>query len=219
MVSKKFVLATAALAAASFAGTSHAATVLTSGDTVDGWKITFPVGIALVSDGPDVTLEKFAAFDNIEGLPITFVQVSASASPTVVITDESLTNVTGETWTGFQFLLANELPGNTAPAAFTGPVFAGDTAPFASQTETADTITLSDGTLANTDTAKFGFDAAGGQLTIDTNPATDGSMKVFDLKEIPLVTAVPIPAAAWTGLSGLVGLGLIGSAKRLRRIA
>jgi hypothetical protein len=218
MFSKKFAMATAFLAAAGFAGTSHAASVLASGDTVDGWKITFPVGIALVSDGPGVTLEKFAAFDSSEGLDITFTQVSATAAPVVTISDESITNVTGSSFGGFQFLLANTLPGNAAPASFSGSAFNGDTAPFASQSDSADDITLTDGTLANTDTAKFGFGVDAGALTIDANPASSGLFKVFDFKEIP-VTAVPIPAAAWTGLSGLIGLGLISGAKRLRRIA
>jgi len=217
MVSKKLLIAATAVVAAGLAGSSQAATVLNTGDVVDGWAISFPVGIALVNDGGgSLTLEKAAAFDSLEGLSITFNQVSASASSTITITDESITNVSGSSFGGFQFLVLNELPGNAADATLQPNAFAGGTSPFTTQSDSPSTITLGGGTLANDQTAKWGFDSTGGDLVMNANPATSGQFKVFDLKEIPVL--IPIPAAAWTGLSGLLGLALIGNAKRLRKL-
>jgi len=216
-------IAAAAFAASALVGlgTSQAATVLKSGDTVAGWKITFPAGIALVDDGGShLTLEKAAAFTSLEGLDITFNQVSYSASSTITITDESITNVSGGPFGGFQFLLLNTLQGNASAPKFAGGLaFNGTTPPFANQTQNAagDTITLSGGSLANNDTAKWGFDPNGGDLVINANPATSGLKKVLDFKEIPQ-SFIPLPAAAWSGLTGLLGLGVIGNAKRLRKL-
>ena len=218
MVSKKFSLAAAA-AVAGIVSSAHAATVLKSGDTVDGWKISFPVGISLVSDGgSELTLEKGAAFTNIEGLVITFTQVSYTASSDIDITDESVTNVSGASWSGFQFLAAPTLDGNAGDPTLEGGAFADSTSPFATQTDTSSTVTLGGGTLANLDTASWGFGADGGGLTIDANPASSGLKKVFSFKEIPIASVIPLPAAGWTGLTGLLGLGLIASAKRMRGI-
>lgn len=222
MVSRKLGFAVAAVAASALVGvgTSHAATVLKSGDTVAGWKITFPAGIALVDDGGShLTLEKAAAFTSLEGLDITFNQVSYSASSTITITDESITNVSGGPFGGFQFLLLNTLQGNASAPKFAGGLaFNGVTPPFANQTQNAagDTITLSGGTLADNSTAKWGF-GSGGDLSINASPASTGLKKVLDFKEIPQ-SFIPLPPAAWSGLTGLVGLGVIGNAKRLRKL-
>jgi len=230
MKNTKLVMAAALAAVVGLAGVSRATTttVLTSGDVENGWRVTFPVGIALAEDDTstsvNLVLEKTAAFDSLEGLDITFTQVSDSASSTITISDESVTNVSNSAWSGFQFLLLNTLPGNASPAAFGGgKAFNGSTPPFADQSDTADDITLSGGTLGNTDTAKWGglLTPAGGDLVIDANPATSGLKKVLDFKEIPIggvTPTVPVPAAAWTGLSGLLGLGLIAGAKRMRRL-
>jgi len=218
MVSKKLMFAATAVVAAGLAGSSQAATVLKTGDIVDGWAISFPIGISLVDDGGgSLTLEKAAAFTSLEGLSITFNQVSASASSKITITDESITNVSGQSFGGFQFLVLNELPGNAGNATLEPNAFTSDgTSPFTKQDDQPDAITLSGGTLANNQTAKWGFGATGGDLVIDANPAASGQFKVFDLKEIPAL--IPVPAAAWTGLSGLLGLALIGNAKRLRKL-
>ena len=52
-------------------------------------------------------------------------------------------------------------------------------------------------------------------LAIIANLTTDNT---FSLKEIaiPGGTVIPLPAAAWTGLSTLLGLGLLGAAKKAR---
>jgi hypothetical protein len=218
MVGKKLTLATA-LVVAGLAGSSQAATVLSSGSQVDGWSISFPVGISLVSDGgPTLTLEKGAAFTNIEGLVITFTQVSYNASPTIDITDETVTNVSGQDWSGFQFIAANTLTGNAGAATLEPNAFNNSTPPFTTQTDSPSTITLGGGVQPNLATADWGFGSSGGDLVIDANPATSGVKKVFDFKEIPVTSVIPLPAAGWMGLTGLVGLGLISSAKRMRKI-
>ena len=62
-----------------------------------------------------------------------------------------------------------------------------------------------------------GATVAGGQLVIHAAPTACGTFKVFSLKEQPLI-AIPVPAAAWTGLSGLIGLSLLGAAKKARSL-
>lgn len=224
MVSRKFGSAAVAVIAGLFMGaaSSHAATILKSGDTVagTGWKVTFPVGISLISDGgSNLTLEKSAAFTSLEGLDITFTQVATTATPQIIITDESVTNVSGTPFNSFQFLLQNTLGGLTGAPTLSGGFT--DVSPFTTQSLNSDknTLTLSGGTLGDTDTAKWGFGANGGELVINANPSSDG-MKVIDFKEAPGGgrPMIPVPAAAWSGLSGLIGLALIGSAKKARKL-
>ena len=211
----------AVAAALGVASHASAATVLTSGDVVDGWRISFPTGIALTSDGGmSLTLEKFAAFDNIEGLDITFTQVSYSASPTIEIADESITNISGQKWGGFQFLLNDTLQGMGGKSSFTQSFNLNDPAEnyYTTTDLTSNTVTLGGGIVPNGATAELGYNAAGGQLVINASPASMCEMKVLDFKEIPVVAAVPVPAAAWTGLSGLIGLGVLGSLKKLKKV-
>ncbi|HTW95537.1 MAG TPA: hypothetical protein VMD30_12120 [Tepidisphaeraceae bacterium] len=215
----------AALAVAAALGmaahANAAATVLTSGDVVDGWRISFPTGISLVSDGGmQLTLEKFAAFDSLEGLDITFTQVSYSASPDITIADESITNESGKSWGGFQFLLTDTLQGMGGKSSFAQSFNLNDPSEnfFTTTNLTPQDVTLGGGIQPNTYTSELGYDADGGQLVIDASPAPMCEMKVLNFKEIPIVAAVPAPAAAWTGLSGLLGLGILGSVKKLKKV-
>jgi len=225
---KNMILAAALAAVVGLAGVSQAvptSVILTSGDLVgnSGWRVTFSPGISLTYDeglstGPELVLEKAADFQSDEGLDIAFTQVSYSASPTISITDETLFNQSGSNWGGFQFLLRDFDNGLTSPSFGSGPAFAGSTPPFGSQADTSNTITLGSGNLADGGTTQWGYGPTGGELTINGAPSTSGIKQVFTLKEIPVVAAVPLPAAGWTGLSGLLGLGLIAGARRVRRL-
>jgi len=201
----KWIALAAVTGLASVAGFAGAATVVASatgvksGAVVDGWEVTFPSGIALISDGGStLSLEKEAAFVSLEGLTINFTQVSTSASPTISIVDETLTNLSGSSWGDFQFLLASPL--TTTPAAFDttqGFTAAGlgpfTTSAFSTGVNPADTYTLGGGTVANGGTADLGFDSAagvGGDLVIDANPTStlsaNGFGQLIDFKEIPM---------------------------------
>jgi len=215
----------AVAAALGVAANAHANTVmLTSGDVVDGWRISFPTGIALDSDsvpgqGCNLVLEKFAAFDSLEGLDITFTQVNYHASPTITLADEKITNVSGTNWNGFQFLLNDTLQGMGGASSFSQSFNLNDPADnlFTSQSVHNQEIDFY-GSVPDTYTSQLGFGADGGQVVIDANPSSMCEKKVIDFKEIPVVcAAVPVPAAAWTGLSGLLGLGLLGSVKKLKK--
>jgi len=202
-----------------FAGTSSAATVLNNGDAVGGWNITAAPGVAVVVDSSTsttVTLEKTAAFSNAnEGLIITFTQVSADAASTIDINNEMITNTSGTTFSGFQFLLLNP---NGAASFVNDPTVPSPFAPAAGFTlvsVSSDSISYS-GSQANMATSSWGFDTAdtkGGDLIINANPMGVGT--TFDLKEIP---EIPLPPAVWQGLVGIMGLGLVSYGKSLKRL-
>src|SRR5580658_1527449 len=91
---------------------SKAATVV-SDIGGSGWTATFS-GLSLTSDptqsAGQLDVEKAATFSAAnagEGLLITFTQTSASAKGLIDFTNESITNVTGSTWSGFDFILLN----------------------------------------------------------------------------------------------------------------
>jgi hypothetical protein len=228
-MTKKLSITAIAVIAASmmFSGSARAATAVQSGSTVDGWQITFPAGagLSLIADnstGIVLQLEKFADFSTTEGLSITFMQdfKNPPAAQQISIVDETITNSTTSTFTGFQFLLASPLNGGQNFAStFTVP---GGISPFTTSDPAGGTsITLGGGSIAPSGTAKFGFGAAGGDLVINANPVANGVglPAVFDLKEIPLTGGttpmVPLPAAAWSSLTALIGLGLIGLTKKI----
>ncbi len=138
---------------------------------------------------------------------ITFTQRNANATPYVALADEILINDTGAPWGGFVMTV---LAGNNAAfdpaqsAAFSVNPFA--TASFnASNT----VLTLTDGMIGT---------AIGSNLFrpgVITGELWISAAGPFTLKEQPL--PIPLPLAAWTGLSGLLGMGLFGAAKSLRK--
>jgi hypothetical protein len=59
-------------------------------------------------------------------------------------------------------------------------------------------------------------------LTMNADPTTSGLAADFVLKEVPNPGGspppfVPLPTGALSGLSALIGLGLIGAVKKMRR--
>ncbi len=221
----KTVAAVALVAVASYSS-AKAASVVTNGSTVDGWTITTGPGVVLVNDGyGQLTLEKFATFgapgvkgeaNYLKGALINFTQACPNASKTISIATETITNKSGVTWTGFQNILASE---NTAvaPATFAADFDSDDVSPFTSASTNAahNVITYSGGKLPSGTTGIWG-DNSVSDIVINANP-TKADNQVFSLKELPL-TAIPLPAAAWSGLSGLIGLGLMAHAKKLKKV-
>jgi hypothetical protein len=208
------------------AGSTRAATVLTDiGGS--GWSATFS-DLSLVSDpnqpSGQLDVEKAATFTEAsagEGLLITFTQTSANAKPVIDFTDESITNVTGETWTGFDFILLNA-NGNASFETTANSPFAPPAGIFSDvSTTTIDgnpAVVYSGGSQANLATSLWGI-GADGDLLIDADPLGIGT--TFTFKEVPAdgSAPVPLPAAVWQGFVGLAGLGLVAASKKLRRPA
>jgi hypothetical protein len=221
------------VAVAAFAGilglgaVAHADTVLTNGECWGGWTITCPVGITLVADSAkndysELDLEKTAVFSHDKGLIISFVQTGkTAAAPKIVIEDESVVNKTGTNWGEFQMLLTSPDaggPGAPAAAAFQGPAYDNDDlGQFTKSSLTANDYSLTGGVVKNGATMDIGSNSDN-SLTIDANPGIPPSDQAFFLKEVPTVAAIPLPAAAWSGLSGLIGLGVMAHAKKLKKI-
>ncbi len=178
-----------------------------SGDTVDGYKITFPSTIGLfvdTSNADKLVLEKTAIFNSISGLVITFDKVSSGAPSSIQINTENITNHTGSDWGAFIMALINT--GNTT-ATFTS-ILPGGTG-FGSG------VLSSDHTMVT----YSGFQGAGdtslwsGPDNLVINFA-DEAGSVINFKELPV--GVPLPAAAWQGLVGLLGLGALRYGKTLK---
>jgi hypothetical protein len=182
-----------------------------------------------------VYIEKFVTFhpsdfnesgDFIDPVVISFQHSGSSATPYIVLNDEILVNRTGSDWNGFKFTLLSD-QNNGQSASF-------DTAKTGIGTPTGFTIDpftthqySQDNTILNVGGGTIPAQPVGqnvwfpgtniGGLVIDS--AGNDS---FTLKEQPTLgttppPAIPLPAAAWSGLSGLVGLALLGSYKRSRR--
>jgi hypothetical protein len=193
---------------------THAATTLPEGVTstdVDGsgWNVTPAEGVSLLDpslvDGTLVFQEKDAIFTADAPLGITFTQSGSSAASSVAILTESVTNNTGTSWSGFEFLLVNfaDNSDSSFSKTFTAPTG------YSLSSSTGTDIIYS-GSQANLGTLLFG---PGSELLIDANPLGIGTTFVF--KEIPVVgPLVPLPAAVWQGLGGLLTLGLIGLGKK-----
>ncbi len=208
------------------ASPTRAATVLTNiGDS--GWTATFS-GLALVSDpsqpSGQLNVEKAATFTEAsagEGLLITFTQTSSSAKPVIDFTDESITNVTGESWSGFDFILLNSGNSSASFASNLNSPFSPPSGVFSTESTTTidgnPAVVYGGGTQANLATSLWGI-GTDGDLMIDADPLGLGT--TFTFKEVPVdgsTPPVPLPAALWQGLAGLAGLALVTAAKRLRR--
>jgi hypothetical protein len=195
-----------------------------TGATYDGWKIFFPEheGVSLIQDTSTNTLqlvlEKSATFTSTNGFLITFAQDSSVSAPatTIEIANESITNTSGVTWSGFAFSLLTPFAGPNFQAGRTFAPPPGYTTP----TVSAGLITYP-GTQADSTTSLWNQNPATdtGNLVINTDPLTGGSLQSFSFKEVPLTGAtVPVPAALWTSLTGLLGLAVVGNRKSLKKM-
>jgi len=161
----------------------------------------------------------------INPVVIVFQQTSANALPFIVINDEQLINNTGVTWNGFKFTILGGTPGATFDAGRTdvsppGAGFSLD--PFTNGTYSQGDTILTVGQGGNIPDGGVWFPGAqSGGLAISALPMSDLS-GAFTLKEQPLIggvpNVIPLPAAAWSGLTGLAGLALVATRKHLGRL-
>jgi hypothetical protein len=219
------ILKTAAVAAFALAigfgarSASAAAVVVEPGQTVtvDGWMVNAGNGVALsVSQlGNTLVLEKTANFPGLESALVTFNAVSASAPKSIEFENESITNSGTGAWSGFQFLL---LSTTSAQASFAGagnvfvpPVGTGVDYTSFNLNGAKNTLTYNGVQGAET-ISDWGSTTPGDDLLINTNGSTN-----FAFDEVPVVGAtIPLPAAAWQGLVGLLGLGAIALTRKIK---
>jgi len=231
----KWILATVALVGFGFTTASHAAPrdlvgIDGSGNKVSsGW--TWDISAAQESlanlvfirlEGNNFFFEKDAHLTSAtEPLVITFNKVDPNAK-NLVINDENITNRTGTDWTSFRFDLSSGSSGATPNFAFAtsnGATGIGDFnidpfTTFAFQ-NTNSSIQFGGGTVKNGATWFPGSQSTTGLMIV----ANGQTATTFSLKETPNGIPIPVPAAAWSGLTVLAGLAAIKAANRLRRIA
>jgi len=184
------------------------------------WDTPDPSVVDLVfvkTDGTNFFFQKDATITRSDQPLIITFQKTSSTPKTLVINDERVTNSTGTDWIAFRMELSSGSVGGTPNFAFTA---ANGTAGFNIDPFTKFTFYNSNsGLLLNGGTVTAGSNWTPGSksstgLALVANSAT---ASVFSLKEIPVAgVVIPLPAAAWTGLSMLVGLGIIRVAKRAR---
>ena len=234
----KASLAVVAVAGLGLATTSTQAGSITLGTSgwVASWDASLDsrLGLNVEAETTDsIFVEKFATFtaNDINGdggfinpMAIVFQKVSPSAVPFIVINDEMVVNQTGQDWDGFRFIL---LPSNGSVVfdagqtdiAPPGSGFSID--PFTASAYNANNTQLdvSGGVVSSVAPNNVWTPGAtSGQLVINT-AATTTNLTAWALKEMPNAGfVIPLPAAAWSGLSGLLGLAVIGSRKHLRKM-
>jgi len=198
-----------------------------SGQTVSsGW--TWDVSTA---DEPNVNLvfitlqgnnfffEKDAKIlKNEEPLVIRFNKISANAA-NLVINDETVTNRTGSDWGGFRMELSSGSVGGVPNFVFTtsdGAAGIGDFSidPFKTFQfyNNNSGILVSNGVVANGATWFPGSQSKTGLALSAANNQVGDS---FTLKEISI--PIPLPAAAWTGATTLIGICAVNGIRRARR--
>ncbi|MGA3067135.1 MAG: hypothetical protein ABSF29_09845 [Tepidisphaeraceae bacterium] len=204
--------------------TTRAATVI-SDIGGSGWTATFS-GLSLEADptqpAGQLDVEKAAVFNPTaanEGLLITFTQTSATATSTIDFTNESITNDTKTNWSGFDFVLLNA-NGSASFVTSADSPFAPPAGFFTSvsvgSVDGNPTVAYGGGTQGYLATSLWGI-GPDGDLIIDANPLGIGT--TFTFKEVPVSgPLVPLPAAGYQGLAGLLGLGLVAYGKSLKKL-
>jgi hypothetical protein len=198
-------------------------TLVSSGWTWDVSSATAPlVNLVFIRvEGNNFFFEKDAEIKRTsDPLVITFNRIDPNAK-TLIINDEAVVNNSGEDWTAFRMELSS---GSSAGGVPNFAFMTSDGTPgigdFKIDPFTQFTFyNQNSGLLLNGGTVKVGSTWQPGSqsntgLAIVANALTDNT---FSLKELAIPgTAIPLPAAAWTGLSTLVGLGILGAGKKLR---
>lgn len=200
-----------------------------------GWSITFSDGIGvtfqgITNDRLEVRLNKLANFTEppqgglFSPLQITFQQNPDVDNPVpfIVIDAEEVLNNTGTDWIGFDFKLTEATSASSGGVRFDKDMTFFDDDPFDINpftefnfSENDTRLTLGGGVVPSGSVWTPGDGAGNGELVIFANPSQSGVGTAFVFKETPII---PLPAAAWMGLSCMLGLGVISKAKKLRRI-
>lgn len=213
----------------------------TSGWTAS-WDNALDSRLSLVVDGESsdsVFVEKFATFTTSDvnsaggpsGLVITLQKTSVNAKPFIVIDNEAIVNNTGQDWNGFSFIIQPPTGAvafdagktNVSPPGTGG--FSIDPFTTASYSASNTRLDVGGGTVGSTVPNNTWFPGqASGELTINT-AAQPNTLSAFFFKELPSFgtgptpgPVIPLPPAAWSGLSGLLGLALVGTRKHLRKL-
>jgi hypothetical protein len=170
------------------------------------------------TEGNNFFFEKDATFRNVsDPIVINFTKISPTAS-NLVINDEAVNNQSGSDWLAFRIALSSGTNSSGQPsytlATHDGSPGLGDFRidPFTSFSfeNNSTELFLSGGTVAN-GTSWFPGSQSNTGLAIVANSAT---VDTFTLKEIAV--PIPLPAAAWTGLTGLVALAVARATKHAR---
>jgi hypothetical protein len=178
------------------------------------------------SSGNQFFFEKDAEFRTNDVLAITFNKVDPNAK-TLVINDETVLNNTGTDWNGFRLELSSGSTAGTPNFAFATSDNAPGIGDFRIDPFAAFQFYNANGGAANTGLLVNGGTAVktgstwfpGAQSNTGLAIVASGTDTTFTLKEIPQTggtTVIPLPAAAWSGLSGLVGLALVAAVKKAR---
>jgi hypothetical protein len=203
--------------------------LMSTGGQDSGWSATWDSSVNSQLNltfkgisGNDFLIEKDATFNSNDmgGLEIVFQKTNSTTPYTLVINDETVINHTGLDWNGFNFALGTAANGDGSPGfAFSatdgssGSLGSFQITPFTTFSfSNQDTVlSMGGGTVANGGVWLPGSTSQAGLAVV-----ASGSLTSFVLKEIPV--AIPLPAAAWTGLSTLLGLGFIGIARNARKL-
>jgi hypothetical protein len=228
------------------AGSSRAA-IVTQALGQSGWSVRYDnneiaitlLNIDVTSDSANVVIEKVAQFSSgpndfgfIDPAEITFIQNMSEATDNIVIDREHVFNNTGTAWTGFRFIIEDPMSGVGGGARYDQSASADfNVSPFTNKQFISSDVQeelIASGGAGVPDGGEWtpGFgdpndpEDEGGSLVINANPFDNGGVRrTFVLKEQPSPGefVIPLPAAAWSGLSGLLGLGIVSSYKALRR--
>ena len=198
-----------------------------SGKTVDSgwsWTTSDPSIVNLVFikvSGNQFFFEKDAEM-KLANTPLIITFSKTSATPdTLVINDEAVTNHTGTDWNAFRMELSSGSSGAAPNFAFTTSNGSSGIGDFKIDPFTAFTFynnnagLLLNGGVVKNNTTWFPGSQSNTGLALMANAQTADT---FSLKEIAVPTAIPLPAAAWSGLSMLLGLGALGTLKKIKLV-
>ena len=199
-----------------------------NGNTISSgwtWDTATPELVNLVfirAEGSNFFFEKDATITRVsDPIVITFNRVSTTAS-TLVINDETIQNNTGVDWEAFRMELSSGSTGGGTPnfafMSHDGSPGIGDfnIDPFAQFTFYSNNsgLLLNGGSAVKAGSTWYPGANSDTGLAIVANTST---VSTFTLKEFAVpATIIPLPAAAWTGMSTLLGLGFLGAAKKFR---